>query len=742
MKNLDLIAEELFNKIRGRFPSVTIGDDEGNVTNQPSSARFYDFDFMSEGKSLGKVSITLEDDKIGVMYSNDFVTNEDDTTRDNWYNFLKELRTFAKKRLLQFDTRNITKSNLNRRDYKFLATQRSGEITMESTMYGTSKTSFQNIGDARITIKHSQNINQDMPSDRARHIQKIYVENAEGERFIYPYRHLSGARAMARHVAEGGKPYDDFGQHITGLSEELGKLRKFKTYLGRSSVMAESLAEYVDVVKERMESIKKDLKNLQKESFYGETVANFEKPVFEDVPEDVKENWIEQLTIKQFNEELADVFPYIYKLVSEVTRAKEITPEELLGEAPVDDIEVERPAESYTVQSGDTLYSIAQKFRNANFQGADIEEIVQELMMVNNISKPEELQVGMELEMPYFMGTGPDGATRGLPPGGFQKYESELEDAFEEMMGQFSEEKKKGVDGKACWKGYRYAGRERKPDGTYKDKCVKVEGVDMLDLDTFFEARGDAPSGDRITTDENPLVSSYDDEFKQGKPGLSGHMNLKTYMNIIGISEKYQDMLAKAVLDAGVGEKISVPDEAKADYDAEREEEGLKPRALWIELSQHHEKEKESDNATEGNKFTKALAKARANNDDEMEVDGEKIPVTEFVLSYFDRNTGQFPKGETAVLTMVEKEYGDEYIEPAKKFIEMVNNRVAEVMGYKDADVEESGLQYHIGKKKYGKEGMAKLAQAGREGASEEELGRIKDEYARESEDLRKLAGL
>lgn len=37
-----------------------------------------------------------------------------------------------------------------------------------------------------------------------------------------------------------------------------------------------------------------------------------------------------------------------------------------------------------------------------------------------------------------------------------------------------SEAKKKGVDGKACWKGYRYAGREKKADGSYKDKCVKV----------------------------------------------------------------------------------------------------------------------------------------------------------------------------------------------------------------------------------------------------------------------------
>ena len=44
----------------------------------------------------------------------------------------------------------------------------------------------------------------------------------------------------------------------------------------------------------------------------------------------------------------------------------------------------------------------------------------------------------------------------------------------------------------------------------------------------------------------------------------------------------------------------------------------------------------------------------------------------------------------------------------------------------------ESGLQYYTGKKKYGKEGMAALAAAGRKGASEEELGRIKDRYKKE----------
>jgi hypothetical protein len=65
----------------------------------------------------------------------------------------------------------------------------------------------------------------------------------------------------------------------------------------------------------------------------------------------------------------------------------------------------------------------------------------------------------------------------------------------------------------------------------------------------------------------------------------------------------------------------------------------------------------------------------------------EKTPLGEFILSYFDYTTGQFPKGETAILTMVEKDYGEQYIEPAKQFLEKINNRVSEVMGYREEPV-------------------------------------------------------
>ena len=48
-----------------------------------------------------------------------------------------------------------------------------------------------------------------------------------------------------------------------------------------------------------------------------------------------------------------------------------------------------------------------------------------------------------------------------------------------------------------------------------------------------------------------------------------------------------------------------------------------------------------------------------------------------------------------------------------------------------DDEVDESGLQYYTGVKKHGKEYMKKAAAAGREGASQKELGALKDKYSK-----------
>ena len=326
--NLNVIAKDLFNKIRGRFNQVTLGDSQGKQTTEPTEARFFDFDFQEDGNTLGKVSISIsEQDGLVIMHSKDFVEGTDEPLKRGWFNFLKEMRDFAKARVLGFDTRDITKSNLEKRDYDFLGQGKEVETVSESNLYGTTKTSFQTVGEARLVIKHSAPVNPTVAGGRTHRIESLFIENKAGERFKYPFKHLNGARAMARHVSEGGNPFDDFGKHITEMSSELNQLRKFKTYMNRSNVMAEGLKQYQSVVDERIEEIKTNCIKLQKQTPYKESFDSFSKSELAEVPEDIKKSWIDELTIKTFNEELQDVFPYIYKLVSERTAIEELGPQ-------------------------------------------------------------------------------------------------------------------------------------------------------------------------------------------------------------------------------------------------------------------------------------------------------------------------------------------------------------------------------------------------------------------------------
>lgn len=73
----------------------------------------------------------------------------------------------------------------------------------------------------------------------------------------------------------------------------------------------------------------------------------------------------------------------------------------------------------------------------------------------------------------------------------------------------------------------------------------------------------------------------------------------------------------------------------------------------------------------------------------------------------------------------------DELISQLRKSagINTPHNKPSMAKSNDDKNVEESALQAYIGDKKYGKDGMDALRKAGRDGADEEEKGRIKDKF-------------
>ena len=322
MEAIELISQDLFDKVRSRFQNLEMGDEDGNITLDPRRARFFDFDFVLEGHNLGRVSISVnERGSLKVFYSQGILEGVDTISQEMWYNFLREMRIFAKRRLLRFDTRDITKSNLDKNDFQYLATTGTKEDTMqESKMFGSSKSSYLPLEKTRLIIRHSKAVDEMQRGSRSRNINSIFVENALGERFKYPFIHLAGAKAMQRHVANGGRPHDDCGMAIIKMSEQIAQLNAFKRHVGNHDSMQTEANEIMERACAKLEALRHQVECLSKQGHYEMWKESF-TPVSEDgtIDQATMENYKNTFTVNTFNENLAEYFPLIHSIMQETS---------------------------------------------------------------------------------------------------------------------------------------------------------------------------------------------------------------------------------------------------------------------------------------------------------------------------------------------------------------------------------------------------------------------------------------
>ena len=698
MNNMEPISEKLFAKIRGRFESVTIGDEQGAVTDEPRLAKYFDFDYKEGANVLGKVSITL-DEKSGVtvLFNQDFMAEADEAEKNNWYNFLKELRIFSKKHMLNFDTRDITKSNLDKRDYAHL-TKTAGETQMsESKMYGTSRTSFEDIDTARLVLKHTKPVNQEVPGSRTQNVHSMYIESEAGERFKYPFRHLNGARAMARHVAEGGNQYDDFGKHIVEMSTELNKLRKFKTYMNRSSVMAEGLKGYMEAVDLRLENIKTEVMKLQRSTYYKEAFENFTPVVNENVPEDVAENWIDQLTIRTFNEELKDVFPYVYKLVSEVTTASETTPEDLLGEEEISDEmrgQINQWIKKYskyeggygTMPEGYVKWALDSGIAT-DFMEENEAEAMEEKYGEDFDNDPFALK--FYNQMPITKACMED--LEKITGDGYSDHNARIvdavmngEDDFDEEVQTPEMEFERALDS--------IVGEEDNAliDGDEEAQAAAVKQINGLMAQHF-------PAGINGTNAIESMKGVIDDPMLLDMFKKVGQKDADTCVRPLVmkyLKGKNPDIMNK--IDTGdlasESDDDNVPSKKAGDPTTDftkwlKKNHNKGPRDLTgDEYTKHskafqaQKKAKEADDTMDVKIGPDgSIQKADLAEPEDTRSAGEKLE--ELVKSYYDYTTNNFPKGEQAVVTACEKEFGEDSVPVAEKMI-------ARLMQGKDSEME------------------------------------------------------
>ena len=352
-------SQDLFNKIRSQFTNIRLGDENGAATADPSDAVFFEFEFQEDSDTFGSVSVSIADgNTMKVFYNRNLVDKIDEDSKGEWYAFLKELKDFAVEHQLRFDVRDITKNNLTKQDYENLAdtnktvntdgmSEELNRITklagvekapVAEDLAGTSKSSFENLNKTKLIIRHKGKVDETVPGARSRQIQSLYIENEEGERFKYPLTHLAGARAMQRHVSNGGRPHDEFGQHIVSTSEDIAKLNSFSRYASNKDQLNDNAGDIIEQTKLKLENLRGYMRNISKQAHYEAAAKDF-KTSEEQVLDDETVNKLrEKFTMKNLDSRVEDAFPIINKIMSEfeATKDQEQVNELDPGDEPID----------------------------------------------------------------------------------------------------------------------------------------------------------------------------------------------------------------------------------------------------------------------------------------------------------------------------------------------------------------------------------------------------------------------
>ena len=631
------IATDLFYKIRSRFSGLKLGAETGAITINPEEARFFDFDYMEGEQPIGHVSISLaEPNSMKVYFSNGITESMDDSQKDNWYGFLKELRTFAKRRLLSFDTRDIAKDNLDKRDYAFLSQNAQpkqtepntiqkpvGESIMsESNMYGTKTVSYQKLENTRLIIKHSQQLSDDMaPGARSRNIAGLFVENADGERFKYPFIHLAGARAMQRHVANGGVPYDAIGESIIKMSEEIAQLKSFGNYVVRNDLMNSDTNNVVERSAEQLNRLREQVRALSKQGHYEAYKESFQAQQPLEVPQDVVEQFTDQFTVKNFKEDIASVFPVLYRLMKEgntigyddivaMTQQDEVTNEDV--EIDLEDNDPFAKFENWVMGLGEDSAIVSEDPEEQAAAIQNLQELVGDVFPagVDGTNAIESLKGIIEDPTLYNQ----------IKETAKQDSNADVRQIVQDWLNSNAPETLEQID---------FGDLEVEDPMAYADQAADNDAIAYGQQEAVNKS--DVPAYLRKQKGEEPLTLK--DLEKEKSAGKLSH----------------KDTLAK-----NRGET----DEAKDTVEKDPETGEVKK---W---SHEGDWEKADDKDPRG-KVTHMSDVARRKSE-KMNVQ----ELAEFITSFYDKDSGTFPKGPEGVCTMVGKKFGEQAESVARKFVE------------------------------------------------------------------------
>ena len=276
-KNQDTLKDKIYNYLKGLGYEPEMLSSSGKEVPVVEETDIFRFTFHKDGESYGTAYVSMDNSNVLTVYQSDELQNSpDETTGDpSWEQVRLQLRKMSfPLGIKSFDIRNKNhlENDMAKREYNKKLDE--GYYPM-----GKKASYSDNIPQTKMIIQHTRNIEEG--EQRYRNIARIFVENMNGERFLLPTTKPGIGRVYARHIAEGGTPYDERGQHITSLVEEYSKMAGF-VRATRNGQFNESAQRLVTEGVNHYQKLRETLHKMTGKKGYSTYFESYTPPLMED----------------------------------------------------------------------------------------------------------------------------------------------------------------------------------------------------------------------------------------------------------------------------------------------------------------------------------------------------------------------------------------------------------------------------------------------------------------------------
>lgn len=310
----ETLNRELHDVLRSRgFDPISL-DSKGDPTDDVEESDVFRFGVTGEDGEKINAWATVEGNDLVLYIDDNFAKHKE------FEPFTQFLKRWSQRKLLGFDVSN--KDRLLG-DMKKRTIMNKKEQVLEGYHAMGKKLSYSDtVPQVKIILQHTRQLEEG--EQRFRNIAKIFVENLEGERFLLPTNRPGLARVYARHIAEGGTPYDDKGHHITSLVEEYSQMAGF-VRATRKGQFNESAMALVNEGLNHYNNLRMTLQGMASHRGYNSYFESYTPVLNEESDDDISLNELfVQETLDPRIESVMPILKRLSKNITEMSAVKEL----------------------------------------------------------------------------------------------------------------------------------------------------------------------------------------------------------------------------------------------------------------------------------------------------------------------------------------------------------------------------------------------------------------------------------